>query len=112
GISAFDNFTLTGNGEPQQLNGLRVSASFFPTLGIAPAHGRNFTADEDVPNGPAVVILSHELWQTQFGGRTTIVGESILLNGLSWQVVGIMPPRLSNPWSSTQIFVPRVFEVG
>jgi hypothetical protein len=43
-ISAFDNFTLTGSGDPEQLNGLRVSASFFPTLGVLPAIGRNFTA--------------------------------------------------------------------
>src|SRR5690242_712763 len=56
GISAFDNFTLTGNGDPEQLNGLRVSASFFPTLGMLPAAGRNFAADEDIPNGPTVCI--------------------------------------------------------
>src|SRR6476469_9818810 len=49
GISAFDNFTLTGNGEPEQLNGQRVSGSFFPTLGILPASGRSFTAEEDLP---------------------------------------------------------------
>jgi len=58
GISAFDNFTLTGNGEPDQLNSQRVSATFFPTLGILPARGRNFTADDDTPNGPAVCIAS------------------------------------------------------
>ncbi|MES2694968.1 MAG: ABC transporter permease, partial [Verrucomicrobiota bacterium] len=111
-LSAFDNFTLTGNGDPQQLQGLRVSPAFFTTLGVPPAKGRGFTADEDRPNGPTVVVLSHELWQTQFGGRPTIVGESIMLNGLSWQVVGIMPPRLSNPFSGTQVFAPRVFEVN
>lgn len=112
GLSAFDNFTLTGNGDPQQLQGLRVSASFFPTLGVAPARGRNFSPDEDIPNGPAVVILSHELWQTQFGGRSDILNSTVTLNGLSWQVIGIMPPRLSNPWSNTQVFAPRVFEVA
>jgi len=111
GISAFDNFTLTGNGDPEQLNGLRVSASFFPTLGILPAVGRNFTADEDVPNGPAVCMLSHELWQARFGGRA-VVGETITLNGQSWQVVGITPPHLTAPFGQTQIFAPRVYEVG
>ena len=111
-ISAFDNFTLTGNGEPEQLNGQRVSASFFPTLGILPARGRNFTADEDLPNGPAVCIISHELWQTRFGGRASIVGETITLNGQPWQVVGIMPPRLQPPFGQVQVFAPRVFEVG
>src|SRR5262245_15064888 len=112
GISAFDNFTLTGNGEPEQLNGQRVSASFFPTLGILPFLGRNFTAEEDLPNGPAVCILSHELWQSRFGSRTTLVGETIVLNGQPWEVVGVMPPRLSPPFAQVQVFAPRVFEVG
>ena len=112
GISAFDNFTLTGDGDPQQLNAQRVSASFFPTLGIMPAIGRNFTPDEDVLNGPAVCIISHELWQTRFGGRPTLVGENITLNGAPWQVVGIMPPHLTVPFAQVQVFAPRVFEIG
>ena len=109
--SAFDNFTLTGNGDPQQLTGLRVTTSFLPTLGVAPALGRNFTPEEDLPNGPNVCILSHELWKTQFGSRASIVGETIQLNGLSWEVIGVLPPRLSNPFFQTQVFAPRVFEV-
>lgn len=112
GISAFDNFALTGNGEPEQLNSLRVSASFLPTLGVTPSLGRNFTADEDVPNGPAVCIISQPLWQTRFGGRRTIVGETITLNGQPWEVVGVMPPALSVPFGQVQVFAPRVFEVG
>jgi len=110
-ISAFDNFTLTGSGDPEQLNGLRVSASFFPTLGLLPAIGRNFTAEEDVPNGPAVCIISHELWQTRFGGRP-LVGETITLNGQPWDVVGVTPPRLTAPFGQVQVFAPRVYEVG
>lgn len=112
GVSAFDNFTLTGNGDPEQLNGQRVSATFLPTLGILPAIGRNFSADEDLPNGPAVCILSHELWQTRFGGRPAIVGTTITLNGQSWEVVGVMPPRLSPPFNQVQVLAPRVFEVN
>ena len=112
GISAFDNFTLTGNGEPKQLNGQRVSASFLPTLGILPARGRNFTEAEDLPNGPAVCIISHELWQTRFGARESLVGDTITLNGQPWEVVGVMPPRLSPPFAQVQVFAPRVFEVG
>ena len=112
GISAFDNFTLTGNGEPEQLNSQRVSASFLPTLGILPARGRNFTEAEDLPNGPAVCIISHELWQTRFGARESLVGDTITLNGQPWEVVGVMPPRLSPPFAQVQVFAPRVFEVG
>jgi len=112
GITAFDNFTLTGNGDPQALNGQRVDASFLPTLGILPARGRNFTPEEDVPNGPAVCIISHEMWQTQFGGRDTMVGETITLNGQSWQVIGVMPPRMTAPFRQVHVWAPRVFEVG
>src|SRR5262249_32756274 len=112
GLSAFDNFTLSGNGDPQQLNGLRVSATFLPTLGILPLAGRNFLEDEDTPNGPAVCIISHELRQTQFGGRATLVREPLGLAGQPWEVVGIMPPRLSAPFGQVQVFAPRVFEVA
>ena len=112
GLSAFDSFTLTGAGDALQLNGLRVSASFLPALGVMPARGRNFTDAEDVANGPPVCILSHETWQSQFGGRATIVGETIRLNGTAWEVVGVMPPRLTVPFSQVQVLAPRVFDTG
>ena len=111
-ISAFDNFTLTGNGDPEQLTAQRVSSTFFPTLGVMPAIGRNFTSQEDVPNGPAVCILSHELWNTRFGQRTELLNQTIMLNGQPWQVVGIMPPALTPPFNQVQVFAPRVFEGG
>jgi predicted permease len=110
--SAGDSFTLTGNGDPVQLSGLRVTPSFFPVLGVPVAQGRNFAPEDDVPNGPAVAVISHELWQTRFGGRPSIIGENILLNGQPWEVIGILPPQLGNPYSQAQIFVPRVFEVS
>ena len=110
--SAFDTFTVTGATDPEQLNGLRVTANFFTTLGVSPIRGRAFIPEDDVPNGPNVCILSHEVWQTRFGGRDSIVGETIQLNGQSWQVVGILPPHLSNPFNQVQVFAPRVFEVA
>ncbi|MBS0664781.1 MAG: ABC transporter permease [Verrucomicrobia bacterium] len=109
--SAFDNFTLTGRGDPEQLNGLRVTADFFATLGVRPLHGRGFVEEDDQPNGPNVCLLSHELWQTRFGGDEAVVGSQIQLNGLSWQVIGILPPHLTNPYGQVQVFAPRVFEV-
>ena len=112
GLSAFDSFTLTGWDNPVQLNGLRVTASYLPTLGVMPAQGRNFTPAEDTPNGPNVCIISHEVWQSRFGGRTDLINQTITLNGLSWQVVGIMPPALTVPLAQTQIFAPRVADVS
>jgi predicted permease len=94
------------------LNAQRIDTFFLPTLGILPAQGRNFTGAEDAPNGPAVCIVSHEVWQTRFGGRADLIGRAITLNGRPWQVVGIMPPRLSIPFNQVHVFVPRVFEVG
>ncbi len=110
--SAFDSQTLTGNGEPEQVSALRVTADFFRVLGVAPARGRDFRPEEDLPNGPAVVVLTHEYWQTRFGGREDLVGRSIVLNGAPHEVVGILPPRLGNPFTGTQLFLPRVFDVG
>jgi putative ABC transport system permease protein len=96
----------------EQLNALRVSSSFLPTLRISPIRGRNFSPDEDVPNGPRVCLLSYDLWQSRFGARDSAIGGTIVLNGEPWQVIGVTPPRVSAPYSQTQVFVPRVFEVS
>jgi predicted permease len=112
GVTAFDNFTLTGHGDPEQLIGVRTSGAFFHTFGVSPIRGRLFNASDDVPYGPAVCIISHELWQGRFGGREDLVGGTITLNGQPWQVVGITPPNLSPPFRQTQVFAPRVFELS
>jgi predicted permease len=111
GLSAFDSLTLTDRGDPLQLTVLRISATFLPTLGVLPAAGRNFTSAEDVPNGPAVCLISHEVWQTQFGGGE-ILNQTIRLDDRPWQVIGIMPPQLTAPFRQVQLFAPRVFETG
>lgn len=69
----------------------RVGAGFFRVLGVAPALGREFTRDEDVAGGPAVTILSYRTWQSAFGGRADVVGQTMLLKGQAHQVVGVMP---------------------
>lgn len=111
-VDAFDAATLTGVGNPVQLSVLRVNASFFPTLGVAPFRGHAFTAEDDVPNGPAVCMLSYEFWKAQFGGAETTVGSTITLDGRGWQVIGITPPRLTPPFGQIQLFVPRVADIS
>ena len=69
----------------------RVSAGFFRALGVAPALGREFDRGEDVPGGPALVILSHALWEQQFQGDATVIGRSVLLRGEAATVAGVMP---------------------
>jgi predicted permease len=86
-----DSFNLTGAGEPELLEGVRASAGFFPSLGVAPALGRTFTPDEDRPGNERVVILSHQLWQSRFGGDQGILGRAAELNSDVYTIVGVMP---------------------
>ena len=69
----------------------RVSAGFFQTLGVAPALGREFDRNEDIPGGPALAILSHALWQQQFHGDPAAIGQPVLLRGETATVIGVMP---------------------
>ena len=69
----------------------RVSAGFFRVLGVAPALGREFTADEDRANGPAAVILSHTLWTRLFNGDPAAIGRTLTLRGEPYTIVGVMP---------------------
>jgi putative ABC transport system permease protein len=107
---AFTGFTLTGRGDPENLQGIRVTANFFPTLGVQPLLGRTFTTDDDRPGGPNVAILSHVFWQKRFGGDNNILGQAIVLNGTPFTVIGVMPAALKFPFAQNQVWLPRVFE--
>ena len=82
---------LTGDGAPEKVDLSPVSANFFPMLGVDPARGRHFAAEEEVHEGPKVALLSHELWQRRFGGDPALVGRSIEIDGLPHEVIGILP---------------------
>ena len=82
---------LTAGNAADHLRGLRVSADYLRVLGVAPQLGRVFSADEDQPNGPSVVVLSHELWLRRFGGDRSVVGRTVLLDGKPTAVIGVMP---------------------
>ena len=103
------SFNLTGSGEPERLEGRRVSVNLFPLLGVEPQIGRVFTAAEDQPGAQRVVLLSYGLWQRRFGGDPNIAGQSLTLNGESYVVVGVMPARFQFPSSDDQAWVPIAF---
>jgi putative ABC transport system permease protein len=86
----FDTASLTGDGQPEQLSGKKVTANFFDVLGVQPVVGRPFTVEEDKSKTP-VVVLSYNLWRRRFAGDDSIIGRSILLNGVQAKVVGVMP---------------------
>ena len=83
--------TLTGVEEPIQIPGARVSAHFFDIFGVRAALGRTFVDGEDQTGKDHVVVLSHALWQTQFGADPAIVGHTILLEGEKHTVIGVLP---------------------
>jgi len=89
--------TLTGSGEPLQLRGLSVSPNTFQLLGAQPQLGRSFSPDEGPSGHNHVVILSHGLWQSAFGGRENIVGSKVTMDGEAYDVVGVMPKDLRFP---------------
>lgn len=83
--------TLGGAGDAERLDGERVSRDYFRTLGVQPALGRDFLAEEDTPDRHAVVILTHALWKRRFAGDPAIIGRTIQLEGSSYTVAGVMP---------------------
>ncbi|HKQ77150.1 MAG TPA: ABC transporter permease [Blastocatellia bacterium] len=101
---------LTGAGEPEQMPGHGVSASFFPLLGVEPALGRSFLPEEDRSGDHRVVMLSHSLWLRRFGGDPKIIGRKISLSNISHEVVGVMPPSFEEPLTApgytAQFWVP------
>jgi putative ABC transport system permease protein len=109
-LRAVANFNLTGQGEPERLNGSRVSSNLFPVLGVRPLVGRTFTEDEDEIGHERVAILSYGLWVRRFGADAGIVGRTIALNGEPHAVVGVMRPDFAYPTREFQIYTPLTFD--
>jgi predicted permease len=102
---------LTGDGEPERLPAGNVTSNLFSTLGVVPLHGRTFTAAEDVANGPRLVLLGHALWVRRFAADPSIVGRSIQINGIGYEVIGVMPAGFVLPTDfqnpePTQLWMP------
>ena len=98
--------TLTGEGDPDRLIGAYSSANLFDVLGVRPIRGRVYTPDEDRPGANQVVVLSHGLWQRRFGGRDDAIGQNVQMNGVSVQIIGVMPPGFAFPTRETDFWVP------
>jgi predicted permease len=91
------NYSLTGQGDPERVGVIRVSSNLLPMLGASPAVGRFFTPEEDHPGGSNVAVLSNGLWRRLFGADPHAVGRAILLNGVSYEIVGVLPQAFSLP---------------
>jgi predicted permease len=85
------SMNLGSGNPPEPVQAAHISADYFKVFGVPPALGRSFTTAEDLPHGPPVALISGALWQSRFGGESGIVGRPILLNGVSYTVVGVIP---------------------
>ncbi len=111
-FSAFNGFSLTGHGDPQQVVGFHATANYLDVLGVQPLFGRNFSAAEDQPGGEPVVLISHALWQRVFNGDRAALGQNLTLNNRPHTIIGILPPSLSAfPLNQVEVWVPRPAEV-
>ena len=102
----------TDSGEPADARAERVTWEFFPVLRVAPLLGRAFTQNDEVENGPRVVILAYGFWQRRFGGAPDVVGKTLDLSEQAYEIVGVMPRTFVYPVGSTRpvdVLVPHVF---
>lgn len=89
--------TLTGFGDPEVLYGAEVTNGLLAVFGLQPALGRDVAAEDDVPGGPKVLVISHAFWQSRLGGDPSVLGRTITLGGESWEVVGVAPQGFDFP---------------
>ena len=105
-VPAFDNVGIfadgsinlgADDGDPERVRTAFVTEDVFGILGVAPIHGRGFTKEEDMPNGPSVIVLGYPLWQRRYGADPAIVGRQIQVSGQATTVVGVMPEGFRLP---------------
>src|SRR3954471_2532762 len=101
----YDN--LPGVEKPTSLTGSVVTQDYFQVLGERPLIGRTFTKQDGAANAKATVVFSYDLWQKQFGGRREIVGQSITLNDVPTEVIGVMPRTFKDPFNVSALW--RIF---
>src|SRR5579871_5782223 len=96
---------VTADGNAEQVNGLRVSADFFPLLGVQPLRGRWLASEDDLPGAPSRVILTYGFWQRRFGGDPRIIGSRLTVFGAPGEVIGVMPRGFMLPNIRPDLFV-------
>jgi predicted permease len=114
-ISAYTlnaEYNVAGAGASDRAFGSSVSTNLFDTLGVRPALGRFFRAQEEEFGRDRVVVLSHSYWQQHFGGDPNVLGKNILLDGADRQIIGVAPKGIDFPDSETQFWMPIPFKAG
>src|SRR6267143_3926977 len=114
GIVAFyaGNANLGADGaEPERVPRAGVTSGFFSVLGVQPAIGRAFVAEDDQPDTQTVAIISHGLWKRRFGSDPSVIGKQVQISARSITIIGVMPPGFEWP-EQTQIWMPSGVKVS
>lgn len=106
------NVNLTGLDTPNRVRGAFVTHDFFRVAGVTPAIGRSLRPADDETNGPAVVVISHGVWQRHFGGRADIIDRTVQLNNIGFTIVGVMPADFRFPFDGAEVWMPARFVPG
>jgi putative ABC transport system permease protein len=114
GMAAYTQYqttlTLLGTNEPRLLNATYVTGNFLDVLQVKPALGRGFDEAETNDNGQRRAIISHALWQSEFGGDSTILGRKFSFGGATmWEIIGVMPKGFTFPSSTNDVWLPTLF---
>lgn len=106
------SINMSESGEPaERVQCMTTTSDFFNVLGVRPALGRTYTAEEEIIPANGVVVLSHPYWMRRFGGDPDVVGRMLKLNGWDAQVIGVMPPGVEHPllWNTVDMWGPQPF---
>ena len=110
-MSGAGAYNLTGSGDPERVRALEVSPAFLKVIGVAPAFGRDFRADEETVGLHRVVQLSDGLWRRRFGADPSVVGRTVTFDGYTFEIVGVLPARFWWP-THPDVLVPLALSDG
>ena len=106
----YSSASMTGDGNPERISVMRATANYFSVLGVSAQIGRTFAEGEDQSGRERVVILSHEFWEHRFAADPSVVGKTIRLNGIGYQVIGVMPAQFVLQSFLVQTWIPIVLD--
>jgi putative ABC transport system permease protein len=99
--------SIKGGTAPERVGGCRVTANFLTVLGVPPQLGRDFTEADDVPHGPKVALISDKMWRNRFGASREVLGQQLLVDGVSHEIIGVLQPIVRVPLSRrAEVYVP------
>ena len=110
GMYGGGSVAVTGAGDPEAVPAMLASSGVFRALRLSPVVGRSFTREDEAPEAPNAMLLGHGYWQTRFGGDPAAVGQTLRVNGTSWEIVGVMPATLRSLGGDPALILPMRFD--